>query len=69
MVVLRPLGKKIKIKDGVIDVLAIIVAKEALEAGVGTFTYISAAGNFPGIPERYITSKRYIPPKRHKCFC
>jgi hypothetical protein len=38
-----------------------MVANEALEAGVSTFTYISAAANFPGIPERYITSKRFHP--------
>jgi hypothetical protein len=39
--------------------VAILVAREAVLAGVGTFTYISAAGNFPGIPARYITSKRF----------
>lgn len=40
--------------------IAILVAKEASTLGVPTFTYISAAGNFPGIPSRYITSKQYI---------
>ena len=45
---------------GSILMIAILVAKEASILGVPTFTYISAAGNFPGIPFRYITSKRYI---------
>ena len=41
--------------------LAILVAREAAKAGVPTFTFISAAANFPGIPSRYITSKRFGP--------
>jgi len=39
-------------------IIAILVAKEAASAGVPTFTFISAAGNFPGVPSRYVTSKR-----------
>jgi hypothetical protein len=38
--------------------IAILVANEAVKAGVSTFTFISAAANFPGVPRRYITSKR-----------
>jgi hypothetical protein len=38
--------------------IAILVANEAVKAGVSTFTFVSAAGNFPGVPHRYITSKR-----------
>ena len=39
--------------------VAILVAKEAAKAGVPTFTFISAAANFPLVPSRYVTSKRF----------
>jgi hypothetical protein len=39
--------------------VAILVAKEAVAAGIETLTFVSAAANFPGVPDRYITSKRY----------
>jgi len=39
--------------------VAILAALEGLKAGVPVFTYISAAGNFPAIPARYLESKRY----------
>jgi hypothetical protein len=38
---------------------AILVAKEARKAEVEKFTFISAADTFPGIPRRYVLSKRY----------
>jgi hypothetical protein len=38
--------------------VAILVAKEAANAGIPTFTFISAAANFPLVPSRYVTSKR-----------
>jgi uncharacterized protein YbjT (DUF2867 family) len=37
---------------------AIILAKEANKAGVGSFAYISAAAGAPILPGRYITTKR-----------
>lgn len=37
---------------------AILLAKEAARAHVGTFGYISAAGGAPVLPSRYITTKR-----------
>lgn len=40
-------------------IVAVLVAKEAAAVGVETFTFISAAANFPGVPSRYISSKRY----------
>jgi hypothetical protein len=35
------------------------MAKTAAKNGVGSFVYTSAAAGFPGIPHRYISSKRY----------
>jgi hypothetical protein len=40
--------------------VAILVANEAAKAGVPAFTFISAAASFPGVPERYVTSKRFV---------
>lgn len=37
---------------------AILLAKEAERAKVGTFGYVSAAGGAPVLPSRYITTKR-----------
>lgn len=37
---------------------AILLAKEAAKAKVGTFGYVSAAGGAPVLPSRYITTKR-----------
>ncbi|KAK0711233.1 hypothetical protein B0H67DRAFT_493111 [Lasiosphaeris hirsuta] len=37
---------------------AILLAKEAEKAKIGTFGYISAAGGAPVLPSRYITTKR-----------
>ncbi|KAI1807939.1 NAD(P)-binding protein [Daldinia bambusicola] len=37
---------------------AIMLAKEAARENVGAFTYISAAGGAPVLPERYIKTKR-----------
>ena len=37
---------------------AILLAKEAAAAGVGTFGYVSAAAGAPVLPSRYITTKR-----------
>jgi hypothetical protein len=37
---------------------AIVLAKEANKAGVGSFAYISAAAGAPILPGRYITTKR-----------
>lgn len=50
-------------KDSKVSMLmiAILVAKEARKAGIDKFTFISAADTFPGIPRRYVTSKRYHP--------
>ncbi|KAL2271589.1 hypothetical protein VTJ83DRAFT_960 [Remersonia thermophila] len=37
---------------------AILLAKEAVRAGVGTFGFVSAAAGAPVLPSRYITTKR-----------
>ena len=36
----------------------VLVAQEAANVGVSKFVFISAAATFPGVPMRYLSSKR-----------
>jgi hypothetical protein len=44
-------------------IVAVLVAKQAAKVGVRRFVYVSAADKFPGVPQRYITSKRFPTPQ------